>query len=144
VICLLWWIFIEYAEDACGCSWKVAVKFVWSKLTLKCTDILVKLPQIKFHEILSMFMICFMRMDRVILTFNIQGIGGLYLYKGQHSELFIFTVLNYHTCACFGPICSTSSGDSTCIYDKWYLFFLRSRLSVDLDGIQGLKRVEVW
>jgi T-complex protein 1 subunit beta len=41
----------------------------------------------------------------------------------QHHAVFIFTLLNYHACTCFGPICSPSSGGSKCICGKWYLFF---------------------
>jgi hypothetical protein len=45
----------------------------------------------------------------------------------------IFTLLNYHASACFGPICSQSLGGSKCIWEMVFVFLL-SFLSTGLDG----------
>jgi len=61
--------------------------------------------------------------------------------ENQLNALFILSLYRHSTSACFGHICSPSSGGILYIYNKWYvLCILFDRL---MAGQQTVKQVEV-
>jgi hypothetical protein len=66
--------------------------------------------------------------------------------NNQHDPLFIFSLLSYHTCTCFGRISIPSSGGRMYICGKWYLlyFWVYCQQAWPDDRPIRPKHVEVW